>query len=96
MLVMLPKAADSAEVDALMKSIASSFRASVGSGAITRSVGALMGPGAHAGAASWVLEADFDTLENALSALDAEDFQDIKAEAEKLTTTLFLFEIAAV
>jgi hypothetical protein len=93
MLVMLPKSADPAQVDALMEGIASSF-GTTGSASITRSVGSLMGPGARDGAAGWILEADFGTLEDALAALGDEDFQDIKAKAEALTSTIFLYEIA--
>src|ERR671911_889349 len=95
-LVMFPKSADAAEVDALIEGIASSFKASAGSQPITRSVGSLMGPGGQAGEAGWILEADFPTLEDAMTALDAEDFQDVKATAETLTSTIFLFEIEEV
>jgi hypothetical protein len=95
-LVMFPKSAGSAEVDALIEGISSSFKASAGSRPITRSVGALMGPGAQAGEAGWILEADFLTLEDAMTALDAEDFQDLKATAETLTSTIFLFELREV
>ena len=93
-LVMFPKSANPTEVDALIEGIAASFRASTGSGSITRSQGSLMGPGAQAGAAGWILEADFPTLEDAMRALDAEDFQAVKAAAEALTSTIFLFEVA--
>lgn len=95
-LVMFPKSASPAEVDALMEGIASAFKASAGSLRITRNAGSLMGPGAHAGEAGWILEADFPTLEDALKALDAEEFQDVKANAERLTSTIFLFEVAEV
>ena len=95
-LVMFPKSAGPAEVDALIEGIASSFQASAGSQPITRSVGSLMGPGAQAGEAGWILEADFSTLEDAMTALDAEDFQDVKATVETLTSAVFLFEIAQV
>lgn len=95
-LVMFPKSAGPAEVDALIQGIASSFRSSAGSERITRSVGSLMGPGAQVGEAGWVLEADFPTIEDAMTALDAEDFQDVKAKAEALTSAVFLFEIAEV
>jgi hypothetical protein len=91
-LVMFPKSADSAEVDALIESIASSFRANAGSQPITRSVDSLMGPGAKAAMAGWILEADFPTLDDAMTALQAEDFQDAKARTEALGSTIFLFE----
>ena len=95
-LVMFPKSAEPAEVDALIEGTASSFRASVDSQPITRSVGSLMGPGAQAGIAGWIFEADFLTLEDAMTALDAEDFQSVQTATEKLTSTIFLFEIADV
>jgi hypothetical protein len=93
---MFPKSADQVEVDALIEGIASSLRASAGTQAITRSVGALMGPGAQAGQAGWVLEADFTSLEDAMSALDAEHFQDVKAGVESLSSAIFLFELGKV
>ena len=95
-LVMFPKSAGPAEVDALIDGIASSFKDGAVSQRITRSVGSLMGPGAQAGEAGWILEANFPTLEDAMTALDAEDFQDVKATTETLTSTIFLFEIAEV
>ena len=94
-LVMFPKSAGPAEVGALIEGIASSFRSSAGE-RITRSVGSLMGPGAQAGEAGWILEADFPSIEDAMAALDAEDFQDVKAKAEALTSAVFLFEVAEV
>lgn len=93
---MFPKSAGPAEGDALIEGIASSFRSRAGSAPITRSVGSLMGPGAQVGEAGWILEVDFPTLEDAMTALDAEDFQDVKAKAEALTSTIFLFEVAEV
>jgi hypothetical protein len=93
---MFPRPADSVEVDALIEGIASSFRTSADSQPITRNVGALMGPGAQVGEAGWILEADFASLEDAMRALDAEDFQAMKATAESLTSAIFLFEVGAV
>jgi hypothetical protein len=95
-LVMFPKSAGPVEVDALIDGIASSFKASAGSQLITRSAGSLMGPGAKAGDAGWILEADFPTLEDAMTALHAEDFQDVKASTEELGSTIFLFEVREV
>jgi hypothetical protein len=95
-LVMFPRSAIPSEVDALIEGIASSFKASAGNRQITRSEGPLMGPGAHAGEAGWILEADFPTLEDAMTALDAEDFKDVKAATETLTSAIFLFELAEV
>jgi len=93
---MFPRSADPVEVDALIEDIASSFKASAGSQPITRSVGPLMGPGAKAGEAGWILEANFRTLEDAMTALHADDFQDAKASTETLGTTIFLFELGEV
>jgi hypothetical protein len=95
-LVMFPKSADPAEVDTLIERIASSFKASTGSQPITRNLGSLMGPGAKAGEARWILEADFPTLEDAMTALHAEDFQGAKARTEALGSTIFLFELREV
>lgn len=95
-LVMFPKSASPAGVDALIKGIASSFKASAGSQTITRSSGALMGPGAKAGEVGWILETDFATLDDAMAALQAEGFQQVKATTESLGTTIFLFEFQDV
>lgn len=92
-LVMFPSSADPVEVDALIEGIASSFRASVGSEPITRSAGSLMGPGAKAGGSGWILEADFTSLEDAMTALQADDFQEAKGRTESLGSTILLYEI---
>jgi hypothetical protein len=55
-----------------------------------------MGPGATAGEAGWILEADFSTLADAMSAAEAEDFQLVNAPTEKLTSATFLFEVRNV
>ena len=93
---MFPKSADPTEVDALIERIASSFKASAGSQPITRSDGALMGPGARAGEAGCIFEADFATLEDAMTALGADDFQEAKTSTEELGSTIFLFELREV
>jgi hypothetical protein len=93
---MFPKSADPAEVETLIEGIASSFKRSSGSQPISRSVGALMGPGARTGEAGWILEADFGTLDDAMAALGDEDFQGMRAGAEALTSTIFLFELKDV
>jgi hypothetical protein len=95
-LVMFPKSADPAEVDTLIEGIASSFKASAGSEPITRSLGSLMGPGAKAGEAGWIFEADFLTLADAMNALGAEDFKESKVRTETLGSTIFLFEVGEV
>jgi hypothetical protein len=94
-LVLFPTSAGAAEVDALIAGIASSFATSAGCQSVTRSVGGLMGPGAHAGEVGWILEADFASLEDVLASLQAESFQVIRTDTEALGTTIFLFEIAA-
>ena len=93
---MFPKSADSSEVDELIERIAASFKAAEGSLPITRSLGALMGPGAKAGEAATIIEADFATLEDAMTALQAEDFQETKTRTEALGSTIFLFELQNV
>jgi hypothetical protein len=95
-LVMFPSSADPVEVDALIEGIASSFKASAGSESMTRSAGSLMGPGARAGEAGWILEADFASLEDAMTALHADDFQEAKTRTERLGSTIFLFEVQEV
>jgi hypothetical protein len=90
---MFPKSADPVEVDALIDGITSSFKVSTGTQPITRSVGSLMGPGAKAGDAGGILEADFPTLEDAMRALHADDFEEPKARTEALGSTIFLFEV---
>ena len=95
-LVMFPNSADPVEVDALIEVIASSFKASAGSEPITRSAGSLMGPGAKAGESGWILEADFTSLEDAMTALHADDVQEAKSRTESLGSTIFLFEIQEV
>ena len=94
--MIFPKSAGPVELDALIEGIASSFKASAGSQPITRSVGSLMGPGAKAEEAGWSLEADLPTLEDAMTALDAEDFQVVKAATETLASKIFLFEVREV
>ena len=95
-LVMFPKSADPAEVGTLIEGIAASFKASSGSQPITRNLGSLMGPAAKAGEAGWILEADFPTLEDAMTALHADDVQEPKARTETLGSTIFLFEVREV
>ena len=92
-MVMFPKSARAAEVDALIEGIAASFTASAGLQAITRSAGALMGPGAKAGEVGWIIEADFTSLDDVMAALHAEAFHDVKTATESLGTTIFLFEL---
>jgi hypothetical protein len=51
-----------------------------------------MGPAAKAGEAGRILEADFATLDDAMTALQAEAFQDVSAATEALGSTIYLFE----
>lgn len=53
-----------------------------------------MGPGAQSGQAGCILEADFDTLEAAMAAIDADAFEPVRSAAEALTSAIFLFEVA--
>ena len=55
-------------------------------------MGALMGPGAKMGEYGRVVTVDFDTLDDALDALQAEDFQEMEGAAEAIGATHFLFE----
>jgi hypothetical protein len=91
-LLIFPKAANPPEAEALIEGITSWFKTSAGCQAITRSVGSLMGPAAMAGEAGWVLEADFGSLEEALSSIGAAGFRDLKSATEALGSTIFLFE----
>ena len=95
-LVMFPRSASSAEVDALIEGIASSFTASAGFQTITRSASALMGPGAKSGEIGSILEADFASLDDVMAALHAESFHDVKAATESVGTTILLFELTTV
>ena len=81
--VMFPKAAPSDEADALIQGIADSFRASAGFHAATRSLGALMGPGARAGDVGAILEADFASLGDVMAALQDDGFHDVKARSTR-------------
>ena len=51
-----------------------------------------MGPGAREGGVGRVVMVDFDTLDDALSALKAESFQATRTATEILGATHFLFE----
>ena len=95
-LVMFPTSAGPEVVDALVQGIASSLTTSAGFQTITRSTGALMGPGAKGGEVGAILEADFASLDDVMAALRAEGFQDVKAATESVGTTIFLFESTTV
>jgi hypothetical protein len=91
-LVMFPRSADPVVVDELVERAAAAYRRCSGFRSVTASVDALMGPGARAGEIGRIMEADFDTLDEALAVLHAEDFQEVKAATESLASTLFLYE----
>jgi hypothetical protein len=91
-LSMYPKSAGPAQVEEIVERTAAAFKQSPGFRSFTTSVNALMGPGARDGEVSRVVEADFDTLDDALSALKAKEFQETRTASEALGTTHFLFE----
>jgi hypothetical protein len=79
-------------VDELVKRAAAVYRQCSGFRSVTASVDALMGPGAKTGEIGRIMEADFDTLAEALAVLHVEDFQEVKVATESLASTLFLYE----
>ena len=79
-------------VDELVVRAAATYRTCWGFRSVTASVDALMGPDAKVGGVGRIMEADFDTLDDALAVLHAEEFQGVKAAIESLGTTLFLYE----
>lgn len=95
-LSMYPKSADPAQVDEVVQRSAAAFKQSPGFQSFTTSVDALMGPGAKHGEVARVVVADFDTLEQALGALDAESFREVRAAVERLGPTHYLFECREV
>ncbi len=92
-LVMFPASADPREVEDLVERTAAAFRRSPGFRGATASVDALMGPSARSGEYGTVLEADFDDVGDALAALGAEDFAEVRAATEALSPTLLLYEL---
>jgi hypothetical protein len=95
-LSLYPKSADPAQVEELVERIAAAFKQSPGFRSATTSVDALMGPGARDGEVGRVVVVDFDTLDDALSALKAETFQEARTATELLGATHFLFECREV
>ena len=93
---MYPESADAALVDEIVQRSAAVFRQSSGFRSCTTSVDALMGPGAKSGEAGRVVFVDFDTLEDALGALQSEDFEDVRTASEQLTPTQYLIECREV
>jgi hypothetical protein len=95
-LSMYPKSADPARVEEIVQRSTAVFRQSVGFRSCTTSVDALMGPGARDGEFARVVMADFDTLEDALGALNSEDFREVRTASERLSPTHYLFECREV
>jgi hypothetical protein len=93
MLVMFPTTADPGLVDDLVERTAARFRQLPGYRSITTSVDALMGPSARAGVASRIMEATFTSVDDALSALNVVDFQEVRSRIEALEPTLLLYEL---
>lgn len=95
-LVMFPKSADPTLVDDVVKRIAVVFQQGSGFHSITTSVDTVMGPGAKAGQFGRILEADFDSLDEALAVVNSEDFKEVGAAAEALGPTIFVFELGNI
>ncbi|HYJ70462.1 MAG TPA: hypothetical protein VEX15_22645 [Nocardioidaceae bacterium] len=94
-LSLYPTSADPAQVEELVERTAAAFKQSPGFRSFTTSVDALMGPGARDREVGRVVVVDFDTLDDALSALKAETFQETRTATEELGTRHFLFECRA-
>ena len=95
-LSLYPKSADSARVEDVVQRSAAVFRERAGFRSCTTSVDALMGPGARSGDFARVVMVDFDTLEDALGALQCDAFADVRAASEQLSPIHYLFECREV
>jgi hypothetical protein len=95
-LSLYPTSAEPAQVEELVARTAAAFKQSPGFRSFTTSVDALMGPGARDREVGRVVVVDFDTLDDALSALRAEDFQETRTATEELGARHFLFECREV
>lgn len=91
-IAVFPKSADPSLVDDLVDRVATAFKGSPGCRAVTLSVDHLLGPGAKSGEFGRILEADFETLDDAMAALGDDDLQETKEAVEALDTLLLLFE----
>jgi uncharacterized protein (DUF1330 family) len=91
-LSLYPTSADPTLVEDVVKRSAAVFRQSAGFRSCTTSVDALMGPGAKDGEFARVVVVDFDTLEDALGALQSEEFAAVRAAGERLSPAHYLFE----
>ena len=95
-LSMYPTSADPARVAEIVDRTAAAFKQSPGFRSFTTSVDALMGPGARDGHVARVVVVDFDSLDDALSALKADSFQETRIASEAVGATHFLFECREV
>lgn len=91
-LSLYPTSADPEQVAEVVQRTAAAFKQSAGFHSFTTSVGALLGPGARDGRVARVVVVDFDALDDALTALKADDFQETRKASEALGATHFLFE----
>ena len=95
-LSLYPASADPGQVAEIVERTAAGFKQSPGFRSFTTSVNALMGPGAREGHVARVVVVDFDTLDDALSALKADSFQETRTASEAIGATHFLFECCEV
>src|SRR5262245_1823475 len=95
-LSLYPTSADPERVTEIVERTAAAFKRSPGFRSFTTSVDALMGPGARDRQVARVVVVDFDALDDALSALKADSFQEIRGASEALGATHFLFECREV
>jgi len=95
-LSMYLKSTDPAGVEEVVQRIAAVFRQRDGFPSCTTSVDALMGPAAKSGEFARVVVVDFDTLEDALGALQSDAFADVAAASEQLGRVNYLFECREV
>jgi hypothetical protein len=95
-LSLYPTSGDPASVAEVVERTAAAFKQSPGFRSFTTSVDALMGPGARDGHVARVVVVDFDSLDDALSALEADGFRETRAASEALGATHFLFECREV
>jgi hypothetical protein len=93
-LMLFPRSADPDGVEELVARMAPIFRRADGFRSLTVSVDALMGPAARTGTVGRVVQADFDTLDDALAVLDADGFGELRERTEQLGPDIFLYEVA--
>jgi hypothetical protein len=95
-LSMYPTSADPARVEEVVQRSTAVLRQCAGFRSCTTSVDALMGPGAKSGEFARVVVVDFDTLEDALGALQSDAFADVRRASEQLGPVHYLFECLEV